>query len=315
MTGEMHNTSDHVLVNAPLDVVRDLVLDVEGWPQLHRPAVHAEILERHPGEELIRHWSLVDDRTVRTWVARRWWENDRRRLVFAHEPARSPLADVRGSLTFERRAGGVTLVRMDHEFRLESEEGDAARRTAGNMARGAREYLETLRYAAENRDELERLIISFEDPLFTAGSVEDAYAYLYEADKWPERIPHVKALKLEEPEPGVQFFDMDTLSSDGSEHTTRSVRICLPHRKIVYKQIRPPKTMDAHTGHWLFTETPEGIVVSARHTATIRPEGLHLLGEGTTVERARRYLRRVLSANSMGNLRLAKEYAEQHAGW
>nr|WP_245667476.1 hypothetical protein [Actinomadura macra] len=36
-----------------------------------------------------------------------------------------------------------------------------------------------------------------------------------------------------------------------------------------------------------------------------------LLGDGMTVEGARKYLRKVLSANSMGNLRLAKEYAEE----
>ncbi|WP_285500537.1 hypothetical protein [Actinokineospora sp. NBRC 105648] len=91
------------------------------------------------------------------------------------------------------------------------------------------------------------------------------------------------------------------------------MRICLPGNKIVYKQIKPPATMTAHTGHWRFTETPEGIVLGARHTCTIRPEGMSLLGEGTTVQGARRYLRKVLSANSMGNLRLTKAYAEELA--
>ena len=171
----------------------------------------------------------------------------------------------------------------------------------------------TLRYAAERHDELSGLIISFEDPLFAAGCVRDAYTYLYEADKWPDRIPHVVRLELTEQVENIQFFDLDTASADGPKHTTRSVRICLPNQKIVYKQTQPPAMVTAHTGHWLFTETPEGLILSARHTCTIRPEGLHLLGEGTTVAQARRYLRKLLSTNSMGNLRLAKAYAEERA--
>lgn len=315
MTLTTYATDEHSVVAAPLETIRELVLDVTGWTQLHRTAVHAEVLERNADEELIQHWSVVDDHTVRTWVARRWWENDGRRLVFVHDPADAPFVDVRGELRFERRVGGATAITMRHEFSLPEADVGVAERKLDLMRRGSLAYLETLKYAAENRAELTQLIVDFEDPLFVAGSIEDAYTYLYEADKWPERIPHVVRLVLEEREPNIQFFDMDTVSSDGSEHTTRSVRICLPHNKIVYKQIQPPKTLDAHTGHWLFTPTPEGIVVSARHTATIRPDGLHLLGDGTTVPDARKYLRRVLSANSLGNLHLTKSYAEERAGW
>jgi C7-C12 aromatase (ARO/CYC) len=302
---------EHVLVAAPIEIVRDLVIDVVGWTQLHPPSVHAEHLECNNGEDLIRHWSLVDDHTVRTWLTRRWLENGGRRVVFVHETVDRPFADVRGELTFERRSGGSIVVRMCHEFTLLSEDDELARRASESMRRDSQEYLDTLKYAAENHEELAQLIISFDDPLYTAGSVGDAYTYLYEADKWPERIPHVTRLVLEENTPNIQFFDMDTVSPDGSEHTTRSVRICLPHKKIAYKQTQPPKSLYAHTGHWLFAETPEGVIVSARHTATIRPSGLHLFGEGTTVQDARKYLRRVLSSNSMGNLRLAKAYAEE----
>jgi len=48
-------------------------------------------------------------------------------------------------------------------------------------------------------------------------------------------------------------------------------------------------------------------------TVTIKPEALSLLGPDTTVDGARRYARRVLSANSMKNLQIAKAYAEERA--
>ena len=306
-----YTVEEEITADAPVEVLRELITDVERWPQLHRPAVHAEFLERKDDEALIQHWAVTGDRSVRTWKARRWIEEDR--IVVAHEPAEKPLASVGGEWVFTPAGGGRTLVTMRHEFVLHDDDARLAAAQSESMRRGARAYLDTLKYAAEARDELAELIISFEDPLFIAGSIEDVYAYLYEADKWPERIPHVARLVMEETTSGIQFFDMDTVSADGSAHTTRSVRVCLPYGKIVYKQTQPPKTMHAHTGHWVFTETPEGVIASARHTATIRTEGLHLLGEGTTVQGARKYLRKILSANSMGNLRLAKEYAEERA--
>lgn len=313
LTLSKHIAEDQAVVSAPVEVVRGLIMDVVGWTQLHDPAVHSEYLERGKNEDLTQQWSVVDDHTVRSWTARRWVREQGREIIFAHEPAKPPFADVRGGWTLRPQADGSTLVTMHHEFTLLKEGTELAARMVESMRHGSSSYLETLKYAAENREELARLIISFEDPLFISGSVEDVYTYLYEADKWPERIPHVARLDMTEEVPNIQFFDMDTVSSDGSRHTTRSVRICRPHNKIVYKQIQPPKTMVAHTGHWKFTETPEGVIASARHSATIKPEGLHLLGEGTTVEGARRYLRRILSANSMGNLRLAKAYAEERA--
>ncbi|BFO18369.1 hypothetical protein SHKM778_47570 [Streptomyces sp. KM77-8] len=89
------------------------------------------------------------------------------------------------------------------------------------------------------------------------------------------------------------------------------MRVCLPGNKIVYKQISLPALLDGHTGHWVFTETPEGVVAHARHTATIKPSALPLLGEGTTVADARKYLRRVLSTNSLQTLRYAQQFAEE----
>ncbi|MGW7537853.1 aromatase/cyclase [Amycolatopsis sp. NPDC054798] len=314
LTHTRHTTEERIRVAAPAGVVRGLITDVEGWVQLHPPAVHAEVLCRDQEGDLVQQWTLAGDDEVRVRrLRRRLYDEDR--ITFAHQPAEPPFAEAGGGWIIEPQSDGGTVVRMYHEFALSEPDEELAATSLAAMRRGAAGYLATLKYAAEHRDELQELTVSFDDPLFVAGSVEDAYAYLYEADKWPGRIPHVTRLDMTEKVENIQFFDMDTLSADGSRHATRSVRVCLPRRKIGYKQIQPPKTMTAHTGHWAFTETREGVVVTSRHTATIRPDGLHLLGEGMTVEGARRYLRRVLSANSTGNLRLTKEYAEKLAGF
>lgn len=313
MTRKIHRVEERCVIAAETEVIRGLIDDVETWSHYHPSAIHAEYLERKDGESLVEQWALTGGETVRTWKMRRWDKDGS--IAFAHEPAAPPFADVHGEWVFEK-LGEHTIVHMVHEFKLVEENAEIAERHRAKMRHGSVEFLNTLKYLAENREKLAELTITFEDPLFIAGSIEDAYAYLYEADKWPERMPHVAALQLEETVPGIQFFDMDTADPDGAHrHSTRSVRICLPHRKIVYKQIKLPKLLDGHTGHWSFTEIPEGIIATTRHTATIKPSALDVLGEGTTVQDARNYLRRVLTNNSMSNLRLTKAYAEERAGW
>ncbi|MFI6560814.1 aromatase/cyclase [Streptomyces sp. NPDC050534] len=310
---QQYSVRDELLVAAPVEEVRSLVEDVVGWTQLHKPAVHAEILADSGREQLVRHWAVAGRDSVRTWTTRRTGAADGSRISFVHEDPEAPFASLGGAWTFQEQ-DGKTLVEMSHDFTPADGGRAGAQELSARLRAGTRDYLSTLGHAAENRAELDRLIISFTDALFIAGDIKDAYDYLWEADKWEERIPHIAKLDLEEPAPGVQFFDMLTSTPDGSSHRTRSVRVTVETDIIVYKQTELPALLDGHTGHWKFTRTPEGVIAEARHTATIKPSALHILGEGTTVLDARKYLRRVLSANSVSNLRLAKAYAEERAG-
>jgi C7-C12 aromatase (ARO/CYC) len=295
-------------VNAPVSLVFDLVAELERWPEFHGPSVHAEALESQDGAELYQHWWVIDDHTVRSWKARWWFLRDELRINFEFTPEEPGAAASRGQFSF------LALSDQSTEIRAEQTVSGAGSYDHQQAEQDLRELVDRFADAAGHHKERQDLVVDFEDPLFVAGPLDDAYRYLYEADKWPERIPHVSRLVLEEPVPNVQFFDMETQTPDGSSHTTRSVRICLPGNKIVYKQIHLPKLLDGHTGHWKFTPTREGFILAARHTATIKPDALLILGAGTTVLDARRYLRRVLSANSMSNLRLAKAYSEERTG-
>ncbi|SCG58492.1 aromatase/cyclase [Micromonospora halophytica] len=292
-------------VAAPATLVFDLVADLGSWPQFHGPSVHAEPLGADEHGQLFRHWWVIDDHTVRTWQASWHFDREQLRIRYEFAPHQPGAAGARGEWILHPSSDSSTEVRLE-----QAAAGDGSYDAAG-AERELRELLNAVRTAAEHDEERRDLVVDFEDPLFVAGSLDAAYEYLYEADKWPERIPHVSRLVLEERVPNIQFFDMDTHTPDGSPHTTRSVRICLPNNKIVYKQIHLPKLLDGHTGHWRFTPTREGFILGARHTAVIKPSALPILGADTTVLDARKYLRRVLSANSMSNLRLAKAYAEE----
>ncbi|KAA9166519.1 aromatase [Amycolatopsis acidicola] len=303
-----------VTVAATADAAYATVADLSSWPQFHPPAVHAEVLRRDPGGTLVRHWAVTGRASARTWQAR--WEFDpaARRIRFSHETPPAPLSTLEGEWVFADEHEGTCRATLSHTLTYPPGDEARVRDLVRGIARNTEELLQTARDTAARREELRSLVITFEDTVFIAGSVHDAYTFLYDAAAWPDRLPHVARLELEEPTPGIQFFDMDTKAPDGSTHTTRSVRVCRAPHLIVYKQTVTPALLDAHTGRWSFVETPEGVLASARHTATIKRSALGLLGVGTTVRDARRYLRKALSTHSVRNLQLAKEYAEERAG-
>ncbi|MFJ3789679.1 aromatase/cyclase [Kitasatospora sp. NPDC090091] len=308
-----HTVRHNAIVQAPAELCFDLTADLAAWVQHFGPAVHGEIVEEDAdGTQLVRRWALTGGTGVHSWDARRRLDRAGLRITLEQVAPPAPLASATATWTFTPHGEGATKAELVHTFTTAGDDPGAAARITAEHEERAPAQLESLRESAEQWGDLEPRVISFEDPLFIGGRLEDVYEFLYAADKWPERVPHVTKLDMTEEVPGVQFFDMHTHTPDGSEHTTRSVRVCLPEiNKIIYKQINLPALLDGHTGHWVFEETPEGVIARARHTATIKPSALHLLGEGTTVADARAYLRRVLSTNSLQTLRYAQQFAEE----
>ncbi|WP_144121434.1 SRPBCC family protein [Catellatospora sichuanensis] len=303
---KVYTETQRAEVAAPAAVAFEIINDLRHWPQFFPDGVHAE-----PDADgaNVRWWALDGD-AVRQWSTTRTVDRAGLRVVTEQAACAAPLVSVRTEWTFAPQ--GEQACEAELTVTVTAAPGAEGADAAAAQLEGAQEIVARVKGLAERWDELAQLVISFEDPLFIAGQPQQVYEFLYAADKWPERVPHVTALSMTEDQPGVQFFDMDTVTPEGRAHTTRSVRVCLPH-KIIYKQIGLPKLLDAHTGHWHFVETPEGVTVHARHTATIKPSALNLLGEDTTVADARRYLRRVLSTNSLQTLRHAQAYAEEPA--
>ncbi len=311
---EIHAAEFSTTAAGPAEVAFGIMLKAERWPQLFSTIVHTDFALREEGKDEVRVWGMQGENAVRAWTTRRVIDHEGMRIAFTNEPAIAPMTVMGGEWSFSPQPDGTTKINIRHEFGLPDNTKVPAGRIIQELERHSKIQLEQLRQATERSAELDDLILDFEDPLYVGGAAEDAWKMLYEADKWPERLAHVAKLTMTEEVAGIQFFDMDTTTSDGRPHTTRSVRVCLPYSVIVYKQLQPPPLLSVHTGHWRFTPTREGVIVGARHTVTINPERLDVLGAGATVEDARRYLRKVLSTNSMGNLRLAKGYAEEQRG-
>lgn len=299
-----------ITMSAPVHVVYGLVADVERWPVHFAPTVHAERLEGDDSQERIRLWALAHG-AVRDWVSRRWLDRDRGRVEFRQEVPASPVASMSGCWVLEALPGDRTKAVLTHDFSAVDDDPEGLDLIDRAVDRNSVSELESLRRTAEEHAVADERVLSFVDAVEMRGSVEDAYDFLYRCGEWPVRLPHVSRLDVRQQGHEVQFMEMDTRSGDDTVHTTESVRVCFPSRRIVYKQTRTPPIMRAHVGEWLVEARGAGVSVSSRHTVVLKPEtAAGLLGQDVGVAEVRDRVRRALSANSLSTLQHAKEYVE-----
>jgi aromatase len=302
-----------IRVDAPAATVYRLLAEVENWPRIFPPTVHVHQLERTGNEQRIEVWATANGE-AKTWTSLRILDPERLQIRFSQEVSPPPIAAMSGVWLMEPVADGGTLVRLLHDYRAVGDDPDGLAWIDRAVDSNSRSELESLKInveaAAGSKGELS---MSFEDTVRIAGAVEDVYDFINNAQLWPERLPHVARVWLDEVTPGLQILEMDTLTLDGSKLTTRSVRVCFPPRRIVYKQIRLPSLLTMHTGSWQFEDDGEGgVAATARHTVMLGARNITaVLGVGAGIGQARDYVRGALSVNTMATLGYAKVYAER----
>jgi aromatase len=303
------NVEHEITVAAPAKDIYQLVADVASWPQIFNPTVHVEYAERGERTERIRIWATANG-AAKTWTSRRELNPAESRIDFRQEVSQPPVGGMGGAWLIEPLSDSESRVRLLHDYHAATDDPADLAWIDRAVDRNSRVELAALKENVEvARADLE---FSFEDPVDIDGRAEDAYDFINEAQLWRERLPHVARVVLDEDTPGLQLLEMETLTKDGSSHTTKSVRVCLPHEKIVYKQIQVPALMTLHTGHWLFEDKPGGgVTVTSRHTVRINEANIgRILGENAGLDDARTFVRNALSANSLATLGHAKAYAE-----
>lgn len=301
-----------ITIDAPAAEVYRLIAEVQNWPHLFPPTVHVDHVEQSAGSERIRIWATANGE-VKNWVSRRVLDPERRRIEFRQEVSAPPVAAMGGTWLIEPVAERQSLVRLLHDYRAVDDDPKSLAWIEQAVDRNSRSELAALKANVETATSLDDgLMFSFEDTVPIRGTAKDVYDFLNEAQLWKERLPHVVRVVLTEDAPGLQILEMDTRTKDGSTHTTKSVRVCFPHDRIVYKQITLPALMTLHTGYWLLKEAGDGTVsATAQHTVTINKENItKILGEGAGVAQAREFIHTALSGNSTATLGHAKNYAE-----
>lgn len=297
-------------VQAPAAAVYRLIAEVENWPQIFPPTIHVDHLERSADQERIRIWATANG-AAKSWTSRRELSPKTLTIVFRQEVSAPPVAAMSGTWIIEPRTETTSRVRLLHEYRAVDDDPEGLAWIDQAVDRNSRSELAALKANVELAVGTEELRFSFEDTVRIDGSVEDVYDFINEAQLWTERLPHVAKVRLTEDAPGLQLLEMDTLTKDGSTHTTTSVRVCFPHQRIVYKQIVVPALMTLHTGAWHFRQEDGGTAATSQHTVILNPANFAaVLGAGAGVHEAREFVRNALSTNSRATLGYAKAYAE-----
>ncbi|MBB5857498.1 aromatase/cyclase [Amycolatopsis umgeniensis] len=307
---ENRKVQHEIKVAASAESVYRLVAEVENWPQVFPPTVHVEHEERGRTDERIRIWATANGE-AKTWTSRRSLDPAGLRIEFRQEVSQPPVAAMGGAWVVEPVSDGHCLVRLFHDYRAVGDDPENLAWIDKAVDHNSNAELAALKAKAELAAASSDLLLSFEDTVDVQGSAADVYDFLDEAQLWSERLPHVARVSLREDTPGLQVLAMDTRTKDGSVHTTESIRVTFPRRKIVYKQIVLPALLDLHTGEWVLTENGDGVTVTSRHTVVINEANIEAVcGTRAGVAEAREFVQSALSGNSLATLGHAKRYAE-----
>lgn len=309
-----HEVEHEITILAPAEQVYGLIAKVGNWPMIFPPTVHVDYLERTDAEERIRIWATANGE-AKNWTSRRRLDPSALRIEFRQEVSSPPVAAMGGTWIIEQVGDAQSRVRLLHDYRAVDDDPEALAWIEQAVDRNSRSELAALKTNVElATGSAEELMISFEDSVTVNGSAKDVYDFINEAQLWKERLPHVARVVLTEDTPGLQTLEMDTQTKDGSTHTTKSVRVCFPYSKIVYKQITLPALMTLHTGYWKLEEDGDKVIATSQHTVVINTQNItKILGEDAGVAEARQFVKNALSTNSLATLGHAKDYAESRA--
>ncbi|MCT6780043.1 aromatase/cyclase [Streptomyces sp. CS7] len=295
---------------AAADVYR-LIAEVENWPRIFPPTIYVDHVERGDREERIQIWATANG-AAKHWVSRRTLEPEALRITFRQEVTSPPVAAMGGTWIIEPLSERESRVRLLHDYRAIDDDPESLAWIDEAVDRNSRSELAALKKNVEFAQAAEEITFSFEDTVRVDGAAKDLYDFINEGDRWEERLPHVASVRLEEVSPGLQILEMDTRAKDGSTHTTKSYRVCLPASTIAYKQVTLPALMTLHTGVWTFSQEGDTVAATSQHTVVLNTDNIaRVLGDDATVADAKAYVQGALSTNSRATLGHAKDYAEQ----
>ncbi|MFE5948496.1 SRPBCC family protein [Streptomyces sp. NPDC056480] len=295
-------TTHRIEVAASEQEVYQAIADVARWPEIFPNVVHATRLEGDEYRERIRLW-VSDQFGTRTWTSRRLLTPATGRIEFHKDTdEHTGAGSMRGVWLVGKTHGNHTPLSMTLMRATEGADEDHA---TPHELMELKAYLEVAPHAGDLRVEIE-------DTIEVDGPPQEGYAFLYQARLWQERLPHVADVRVDDCGPGLQELAMTTMAPDGSQHFTRSIRVCLPESaQIIYKQTVLPSLLAMHLGRWCVTPGNGSFKVSSQHTATVNASQVaRVLGPAAQISTAVDVIANALHTNSRATLRHLKGCVE-----
>jgi len=307
----LREVEHEISISAPATAVYQLIADVSNWPRIYPPTIHVDQLEAGDRDERIRIWATANGE-LKNWTSYRTLDPDRLRITFRQETSSPPVAVMTGTWVIEQVSAQESTVRLLHAFRAVADDPADLAWIEQAVDHNSRSELAGLKTNVELIEAAREATFSFADSVQIDGSAKDVYDFINDAGQWPQRLPHVDSVGFAEVTPGLQSLEMVTRAPNGSQHTTKSYRVCFPNQRITYKQVTMPALMSLHTGCWTFEENDNGVRACSQHTVVLKTENItKILGPDATIADAREHVQNALSSNSRATLGFAKEYAEQ----
>jgi aromatase len=307
--GDWHDSEHEVLVQAPADLVYRLLAYPEHWSWVFPATVHAERLPGGATGERVGIWTLSDGEVFH-WVARRTLSPAQRQIDYRQEQAQHPVAEMGGRWRVSPAAEGRSRVRLRHDYRAVRDDPETLGWIAQVEAELSTAELAALKASAETYAGCPERLFSFADTLHIKGCPATVYQFLLDVEQWPDRIPDVLRGDVLWDGPAGQVIAVDTSTGHGT-YASRTVRLCVPDRRIITKQLQLPPLATAHTGELRLQPAGEGVAVTARHTVVFTEPGIaQVLGAEATLGDAREFARAELGTSSLRTLERARAYAE-----
>ncbi|WP_306192420.1 SRPBCC family protein [Streptomyces sp. MK5] len=324
MSSQRVHAAEHAVgVAAPAGVVYGLLADAVRWPVLFPSYVHVERMDHDGTQERLHLWDLVQGRVRPLRVRRRLHPRTRTVATERIDPV-TPGVVTSGLWRVTPDGDRCVLsLRREHDpppWFGSSPETDDSALEAEVVTR-----LDEVKAVAERWTALDQLLLGFEDSIRVSGPHELVYDFFHRIEDWPELVPHIDWVDVEEDVPGVQVADLGSCDWDGAGAVvSRAVRLCFPSAgRVVHKDLlatdpdgaqeRPglSRLLAGHTTEWSVLPGPLGTIVVCSHSAMLKEAALDsALGSDATLVDARHEVRAGLGRASREVLGLAKWHAE-----
>ncbi|MEU2744300.1 SRPBCC family protein, partial [Streptomyces sp. NPDC007095] len=191
-----------ITIAAPAPAVYRLLAEVTNWPRIFPPTIHVDRVEHDGSQERIRIWATANGE-AKNWTSRRELDPEALRITFRQEVTAPPVAEMGGTWIIEPLGENESRVRLLHDYRAVDDDPHDLLWIDRAVDKNSRSELAALKKNVEFAHAAEEVTFSFEDTVYVDGSAEDVFAFINEANRWSERLPHVATVRLEEDTVGL----------------------------------------------------------------------------------------------------------------
>jgi aromatase len=303
-----HTTRHTIDIAAPATQIYAVIADAESWPIIFPPTVHVRREPRPDGGEVLDIWATAQE-TVKAWRSRRELDAEHRTVTFRQLVTAAPVASMSGTWQVRANENGTSTVILDHRFTAIADDADSLDWIQHALDTNSTAELAAVAATVLGGQDGSVISLAFSDTVSIRSAAQPVFDFLYRADQWPDRLPHVSRVALSHVD-DAQILEMDTVNDAGEAHTTRSYRVATGRFELAYKQTVVPDGFLAHHGKWTLAEAADATLATSHHRVRL---DLNRLGErlGTTDRHdIEQRVRTALGGNSVRTLEAARAFAE-----